>query len=134
MLDGVSLRLAAGTKVMIDWANADEALKTYGLYNVKVQDDGNTVPFEWLDGVGFRVEVRYAGVTAEDGERRYRMPLVTVRSAVADAVCARLTADVAFKGYTASAVKRETFEENGVSLTRFYVDCRRNCGLAVIIR
>ena len=119
---------------MIDWANADEALKTYGLYNVKVQDDGNTVPFEWLDGVGFRVEVRYAGVTAEDGERSYRMPLVTVRSAVADAVGARLTADVSIKGYEASSVQRETFEENGVSLTRFYVDCRRIRGLAIIIR
>lgn len=134
VLDGVSLRLAAGTKVMIDWADADEALKTYGLYNVKLQDDAGYLPFEWLDGVGFRVEVRYAGVTAEDGERRYRMPLVTVRSAVADAVGARLAADVSIKGYAASSVQRETFEENGVSLTRFYVDCRRNRGLAVIIR
>ena len=62
------------------------------------------------------------------------MPLVTVRSAVADAVGARLTADVAIKGYEASSVQRETFEENGVSLTRFYVDCRRIRGLAIIIR
>ena len=133
-LDGVSLRLASGTKVTIDWADADEALKTYGLYNVKVQDDGDSVPFEWLDGVGLPVEIRYAGVTSETGKRLYKMPLVTVRTSVADAVAERLTADVALKGYEASAVQREVIEENGVSLTRFFVTCRRKRGLAVIIR
>lgn len=134
VLDGVSLRLASGTKVMIDWADADEALKTYGLYNVKVQDNQSYVPFEWLDGVGLHVEVRYAGVTAETGKRLYKMPLVTVRTAEADAVAGRLTADVALKGYETSAIQREIIEENGVSLTRFFVTCRRKRGLAVIIR
>lgn len=134
VLDGVSLRLASGTRVEFDWADADEALKAYGLYNAKTQNDGNSVPFEWLDGVGLAVKVRYTGVTAENGEKQYKIPLVTVRTTAADAVASHLTADVRLKGYETSAVQSETIEESGVSLTRFYVTCKRQRGLLVIIR
>lgn len=134
VLDGVSLRLASGTKVVIDWAQADEALKAYGLRNVKAQDDGGYVPFEGLDDAALEFELAYAGVTPENGARRYRMPLVTVRSEAADAVGARLAATLVMTGYAASPIQRETFEEGGLSLTRFFVVARRVRGLAVIIR
>ncbi len=134
VLDGVTLRLAAGTKVVIDWADADAALKTYGLYNVKVRDDAGYEPFEGLDDAGLAVTVRYTGITADNGERMYRMPLMTVRAGVADAVAARLTVDFRVKDYEASDIQRETFEEGGVPLTRFFIECRRKRGLTLVFR
>ena len=139
---GILLTMTQHTKVSEHYAadvrarygNKLRVFDTEIPYNVKVQDNQSYVPFEWLDGVGLHVEVRYAGVTAETGTRLYKMPLVTVRTAEADAVAGRLTADAALKGYETSAIQREIIEENGVSLTRFFVTCRRKRGLAVIIR
>jgi hypothetical protein len=134
VLDGVSLRLSSSTKVTIDWAVADENLKMYGIYNVKLQDDGGYVPFEWRDGVGLPIELRYSGVTSVNGERLYKMPLITVRSSVASEIAARLSVDFKMKGYEVSSVQSETCLENGISLTRFYVMCDRLCGLKLYVR
>ena len=134
VLDGVSLRLSAGTKIKIDWADADENLKTYGIYNVKLQDNSGYIPFEWLDGVGLPVDVRYSGVTSEVGERAYKIPLATVRSTVAAAVASRLSVDFRIKGYEASTVQSETFTEGGVELTRFYVTGISRRGLLLFVR
>ena len=134
VLDGVSLRLAAGTKVKIDWADADDNLKTYGIYNVKLQDNSGYIPFEWLDGVGLPVDVRYSGVTSDDGERSYKIPLVTVRSTAAAAVASRLSVDFKIRGYEATPVQSETFTEGGVELTRFYVVGVSRRGLLLFVR
>ena len=133
-LDGVSVRMAEGTCVVIDWADADESLKTYGLYNAKLQDDSQYAPFEWIADAGLKFAVRYSGVDSESGEKTYRIPLLTVRSSIADSVLSRIEAKIEMKGYDISPVQSETFSEDGVELTRFYVDCRGRRGLFLIWR
>jgi len=133
-LDGVSVRMAEGTCVVIDWADADESLKTYGLYNAKLQDDSQYAPFEWIADAGLKFAVRYSGVDSVSGEKTYRIPLLTVRSSIADSVLSRIEAKIEMKGYDISPVQSETFSEDGVELTRFYVDCRGWRGMFLIWR